>query len=109
MVYCYKVLNCALTYDSPCSFLCYVYVFDHLLCSCTFFFTYKIVSSMYSEYTVNIFRFLKLFLHDSSCFSPAVYLTALFWRAKILVVLALELLVCPHATIPYDRIGYIKP
>jgi hypothetical protein len=75
-----------------------------LLCSCTFF-TYRIVSSMYSEYTVSIFRFLKLFLHDSRCFSPTVYLTALFWRAKRAFASAL----CPHTTIPYDREGYIKP
>jgi hypothetical protein len=32
---------------------------------------------MHNEHTVSIFRFLKLFLHDSKCFSPAVYLTAL--------------------------------
>jgi hypothetical protein len=58
---------------------------------------------MYNEYTVSIFRFLKLFLHDSKCFSPAVYLNALFWRAKILVMFALAL--CPHTAIPYDRRG----
>jgi hypothetical protein len=29
-----------------------------------------------------------------------------FWRAKILVVFALAL--CPHATIPHERKGYIK-
>jgi hypothetical protein len=69
--------------------------------------TYKTVSSMYSEYTVNIFIFLKPFLHDSRCFSSAVYLTALFWRAKILVVFALAL--CPHTTFPYDTRGYVKP
>jgi hypothetical protein len=107
MVYCYKVLTCARINDSPCSFLYYVYVFLQLLCSYTFFFTYRIVYSMYGEYTVSIFRFLKLFLHDSRCFSPAVYLTALFWKAKILVVFALAL--CPHATISYDRKEYIKP
>jgi hypothetical protein len=56
---------------------------------------------MYSEYTVGIFRFLNLFLHYSRCFSPAVYLTALFWRVKILVVFALVL--CPHATIQYEK------
>jgi hypothetical protein len=70
--------------------LCYVvcmYLF--IYCAVTLFFTYRIVSSMYSEYTVNIFKFLKPFLHDSRCISPAVYLTALFWRAKILVVFAL--------------------
>jgi hypothetical protein len=33
---------------------------------------------MYNEYTVSIFRFLNLFLHDFKCFSPAVYITALF-------------------------------
>jgi hypothetical protein len=51
----------------------------------------------------NIFRCLKLSLHDSKCFNPAVYLTALFWRIKILLVSALAL--CPHTTIPYDRKG----
>jgi hypothetical protein len=90
MFYWYKVLSCARTNNSPCSFLCYVYVFVHLLCNYSFF-TYRIVSSIYSEYTVSIFRVLKLFLHDSRCFRPAVYLTALFWRTEILVVFALEL------------------
>jgi hypothetical protein len=84
MVYSYKVLNCARTYDSLCSFLCYVYVFVHLLCSYTFFFTYRIVSSMYSENTASIFRFLKLFLHDSRCFSPVMYLAALFLESVCL-------------------------
>jgi hypothetical protein len=60
-------------------------------------------SCMYNEYTISIFRFLKLSLHDSRCFSPAVYLTALFCRIKILLVSALAL--CPHTTIPYDRRG----
>jgi hypothetical protein len=100
MVYCYKVPNCARIYDSLCYFLCYVYVFVYLLCSYTFF-TYRIVPCMYNEYTVSIFRFLKLFLQDSKCFSPAVNLTAHFWRAKILVVFALVL--CLHTTIPYER------
>jgi hypothetical protein len=99
MVYCYKVPNCARIYDSLCYFLCYVYLF--IYCAVTFFFTYRIVSCMYNEYTVSIFRFLKLFLHDSKCVSPAANLTTIFWREKILVVFALAL--CPYTTIPYDR------
>jgi hypothetical protein len=78
MVYCYKVLNCARIYDSLYYFLCYVYAFVYLLCSFLYiqdcFCMY-----MYNEYTVSIFRFLKLFLHDSKCFSPAVYLNVLFF------------------------------
>jgi hypothetical protein len=86
---------------------CVMCMYFFIYCAVTLLFTYRIVSSMYSEYTVSVFRFLKLFLHDSRCFSPAVYLTAIFWRAKILVVFDLAL--CLHATIPYDRKGYIKP
>jgi hypothetical protein len=54
------------------------------VCTCLFtvqlhcFFIYRIVSCMYNEYIVSIFRFLKLFLHNSRCFSPTVYLNALF-------------------------------
>jgi hypothetical protein len=56
MVYCYKVLNCARIYNRLCYFLCYVYVFVYLLCSYTFFFTYRIVSRMYNKYTKGIQR-----------------------------------------------------
>jgi hypothetical protein len=63
MVYCYKVLSCASTYVSPCSYVMCMYLF--IYCAVTLLFTYRIVSSMYSKYTVSIFRFLKLFLHNS--------------------------------------------
>jgi hypothetical protein len=92
----------------------FMIVFVILLDVCTclftvqlhFYFTYRIVSCIYNEYTVNIFRCRKLSLHDSRCFNPAVYPTALFWRIKITLVSGLAL--CPHTTIPYDRKGLIK-
>jgi hypothetical protein len=78
MVYCYKVLNCARIYDSLCYFSCVMCMYLFIYCAVTlFFFTYRIVSCMYNKYNASIFRFLKLFLHDSKCFSPAVYLTDL--------------------------------
>jgi hypothetical protein len=58
---------------------CVMCMYLFIYCAVTPFFIYRIVSCMYNEYTVSIFRFLKLFLHDSKCFSPAVYLNALFF------------------------------
>jgi hypothetical protein len=39
----------------------------------------------------SIYKCLKLSLHDSSCFTPAVYLTALLWWVNIRVVSTLAL------------------
>jgi hypothetical protein len=58
---------------------------------------------MYNEYTVSILSCLKLSLHDSKGFNPAMYVTALFSRIKILLVSALAL--SPHTTIPYVKNG----
>jgi hypothetical protein len=56
---------------------------------------------MYNEYIVNIF---KLSLHDSMCFIPAVYITALFffWRIKMLISALPQ---SPHILMPYDSRG----
>jgi hypothetical protein len=61
---------------------------------------------MYNEYIVNMFKCVKLSLHDSKCLIPAVYLTALFWRIKFLLISAFAL--CPRTVILCDRRGSIK-
>jgi hypothetical protein len=43
-------------------------------------------SWMYSEYIVNTFSCLKLSLHDSRCFNPAMYLRSLFSKVNIRLV-----------------------
>jgi hypothetical protein len=77
MVNWYEVLDYVHAYESH-YFLCYIYVLVYLQHSWTFFFAYKIVSLTYSEYTVNIFHCLKLSLHNSHHFNPAVYLITLY-------------------------------
>jgi hypothetical protein len=65
------------------------------ICSCTvqlqLSFTCRNVCCMCKVYIVSIFRFLKISLHDSRCFNPAVYLTAPFWKIQILLVSSLAL------------------
>jgi hypothetical protein len=104
VVCCYKALNYINTYVSHYYSLCYVCILVYLqhsyslVCIRNYFFNVK---RLYS--TISIFSCLNLSLRHSSCFNPAVYLTALPLRVNIHLVSAIE--ISRHITIPYDRRG----